>query len=304
MSKSPMRVPLSIVLYVMLLAFIWGGNSVAIKIGLATIPPFAGAGLRFSIAIPIIIIWALIRGIRIVPYKGELLRLSILGLVFAAQIAIVYVGIDLTHSGRASIFLNGYPIYVAALAHLFVPGDRLSPKSAFGLAIALAGLLVVFSSGNGENEGSTLLGDSLVLISGFLLAVLIVMINRIAQETAPERLLIVEMIIGVAIFYTLSALFEYGETWSFPPKSTAAILYQGVIVGSFAFVSWATILKHFPPAKVSVIFFSSPLWGVLLSVLILGEPFSSRLFIGGVLVAAGIILVNRRNRTNRKNRVE
>ena len=300
MVKPPVRVPLPIVFYVMALAFIWGGNSVAIKIGLSSIPPFAGAGIRFSIAIPIILIWALVRKIRILPHKAELPRLLILGVVFAAQIAIVYVGIDLTHSGRASIFLNGYPIYVAALAHFFVPGDRLSPKSVFGLAIALAGLLTVFGSGNASESGSTLVGDSLVLVSGFLLAVLIVMINRIAQETDPERLLIAEMIVGVAIFFVLSALFEREEAWSFNLRSSAALLYQGVIVGSFAFVSWATILKHYPPARISVIFFSSPLWGVLLSIVILDEPFSARLLLGGVLVATGIILVNRRKRAKRR----
>jgi drug/metabolite transporter (DMT)-like permease len=73
-----------------------------------------------------------------------------------------------------------------------------------------------------------------------------------------------------------------------------AIAYQAVVVGVFCFLTWFSILKRHSPSRLTVLFFTAPLWGLLASYLLLGEGISSGLAIGGGMVALGIFLVNRR----------
>jgi len=72
-----------------------------------------------------------------------------------------------------------------------------------------------------------------------------------------------------------------------------AILYQGLVVAGFCFVSWTSILKKYSPSKLVVLFFTTPLFGVLLSYLLLDDEVSPSLIIGAGLVAFGIYIVNK-----------
>ncbi len=287
------RIPPAVILFVMLLALLWGGNVVAIKIGLRGVPPLAAAGLRFAVALPLIVAWARVRGIPVLPRRSEAPRLLLLGLVFTIQIALINLGAGRTLAGRAAVFLNAYPIYVAFISHVFVPDDRLSARKVVGLLFACGGLLVVFGGSFLRPEGASFLGDLFVLLSGVLLSVLVVMISRLSQKTAPVRITSGEMVVGVPVFFLLSAIFEHGRPWRVSLDVALALGYQGVVVGAFCFLAWAGLLKRYSPTRLSVLFFSTPLWGLLASFLILGERVSGGLVAGGVLVAVGIYFVNR-----------
>lgn len=287
------RIPAGVVVFVMFLAFLWGCNIVAIKIGLAGVPPLAAAGIRFGIALPLIIVWAAFRGIPIVPTRSEMPRLLLVGLIFTVQIGLINLGTDRTQAARASVFLNAYPVFVAFISHFFVPNDRLTGRKVIGLAVAFAGLIVVFGRSLLHWDKVTLAGDLLVISSGILLAVLVVMISRLGQRTAPVRITVAELAVGVPLFFFFSAIFESGQSWSFSASVIVALCYQGFAVSAFCFVAWATLLKSYSPSKLSVLFFSTPVWGVIASILILGEGISWQLIAGAAFVAAGIYIVNR-----------
>ena len=89
-------IPVRTTLVVLLLAVLWGGNVVAIKIGLRGIPPLAAAGIRFGIALPLIAFWARLRRISLRPRGGEMIPLLLIGLIFTIQISILNWGTRLT----------------------------------------------------------------------------------------------------------------------------------------------------------------------------------------------------------------
>ena len=78
MKPAPTSVPARITLFVLLLALLWGGNAVALKIGLAWIGPFFSAAIRFAIALILIVCHALITRVRIKPERSELLPLFLM----------------------------------------------------------------------------------------------------------------------------------------------------------------------------------------------------------------------------------
>jgi drug/metabolite transporter (DMT)-like permease len=214
-------------------------------------------------------------------------------LLFTIQIAVLNWGTRLTLAGRATVILHTYPVFVAFLAHFIVPGDRLSWTRLIGIICAFAGIVVVFGEKLSLGIGGSIIGDLLCLGSGFLLGLLTVLIKRTVQTIEAPRILVWQMIIGVPLFFVFHALFEGGSTFYFPPAVVVAVLYQGVVVGVFCFLTWFSILKRHSPSRLTVLFFTAPLWGLLASYLLLGEGISIGLAVGACMVALGIFLVNR-----------
>ena len=95
------------------------------------------------------------------------------------------------------------------------------------------------------------------------------------------------------MFFMLHALLEGDSVFEFSPAVIAAVLYQAIVVGVFCFLSWFSILKRFSPSRLTVLFFTAPVWGLMLSYLLLGEGISIGLAVGAGMVALGIFLVNR-----------
>lgn len=286
-------IPPRVILFVLFLAMLWGGNAVSLKIGLEEFSPFASAGLRFTIGLALIAGWASANGISIKPQRHEYLRLFLCAILFITQITALNVGADFTRAGRTAVMTNTYPLFVALIAHFVVPGDHMTRRKALGLAFAFGGICFVFRDNFVGGTQEFLLGDLLTLLGGFLLGLLIVVTNRLIQKINTYCVLTTQMIIGVPIFFTLSAIFEGKAGYGFSFPALLAILYQGAGIAGFCFVAWTLLLKDYPPSRLSVLFFTTPLWGILLSNLLIGEPITVGLTIGAALVALGIYTINR-----------
>ena len=291
-------IPIRVICFVLFLAMLWGGNAVSLKIGLEEFSPFASAGFRFSIGLVLIASWALANGISIKPQRHEYLRLFLSAILFVTQIVALNWGTNLTRASRAAVMTNTYPLFVALIAHFVVPGDHMTRRKGLGLAFAFGGICFVFRDNFIGGTGECLIGDLLTLLGGFLLGLLIVVTNRLIQRINTYCVLTSQMIIGVPVFFTLSAIFEGKAGYGFSFPALFAILYQGAGIAGFCFVAWTLLLKDYPPSRLSVFFFTTPLWGILLSNLLIGEPITVGLTIGAALVALGIYTINRSPRIN------
>lgn len=240
----------------------------------------------------VILFWAASHRIQLMPQKGEFLSLLFLSAIFTMQIGLFNLGTKFTYASHATILINTHPFFTAAMAHFFILADELNIRKTLGLIVAFSGVLIIFR-GNLDLQLSYLLGDLLVLISGFLLGSLNVLTKRLVQYINSYRLLVWEMLLSLPIFFGLSFVFEDIDNYHFTYPALSAILYQGLVVGGFCFVAWTLILKQHSPSKLSVLFFATPLFGVLLSVIFLHEPITWNLAFGAVFVAVGIYIVNR-----------
>ena len=283
----------SIVALVLLLALLWGGNSVAIKIGLQDIPPLALAGFRFIIGLAAVTGWARWQRVRIRLEPGELVPLIYLSLIFLLQIIALNVGTHYTTSSRSVVLNSTYPLFTTLFAHYLIQGDRLTVLKTTGILLAFGGVTVTFMESLNLGTRELLIGDAIVLASGALLGLRVVATKRLVQSIHPYRLLIWTMLFTLPWFFLLSLIFEQGWEYQLTLSSVAAILYQGLVVAGFCFVAWTSVLRHYRASRLVVLFFVTPLFGVVLSNLLLDEPLGLELISGAVLVAAGIYLVNR-----------
>jgi drug/metabolite transporter (DMT)-like permease len=286
------NVSVKVALLLLLLACFWGGNAVAVKTALHDTLPFMLAGLRFSLGALVISLWGIFSKIDLKPRRGEIPYLAILSLIFAVQICTFNLGAKLTLAGRTSLFINTHPFFVAVLAHFFIRNDKLNFRKVLGLILAFCGVFVVFRDKIGINS-SRVTGDGLVLVSGLLLGVLAVYTKRLVQRINAYKLLLWEMIFGLAPFFGLSLVFERSSAYTISLNLILALLYQGIVVAGFCFVVWTLLLKRHSASKLSAFLFATPLFGVGLSNLILQEAITPYLIIGAILVALGIYVVNK-----------
>ena len=282
-----------IVALVLLLALLWGGNSVAIKIGLEDFPPLMLAGLRFIVGIAAVTGWALFQRVRIRMEPGELVPLLYISFIFFFQIIALNVGTHYTTSSRSIVLNSTYPLFTTLLAHFMVRGDRLTVLKTLGILLAFAGVTVTYMESLNLASRDYLIGDTVVLASGALLGLRVVTTKVLVQSIHPYRLLIWSMLFSLPWFFVFSFVFEQGWEYQVSLSSVTAILYQGLVVAGFCFVAWTSILRHYRASRLVVLFFVTPLFGVVLSNVLLGESLGPELISGAVLVAAGIYLVNR-----------
>ena len=275
----------------LLLAFLWGGNSPSIKVGLDDFPPMALAFFRFVIGLVVVGSWSLYRRVSLGLQRGELPRLLLLTAIFILQIICLNTGTKYTTASRSTIFINVYPFFTALFAHFWIPGERLSVPKTLGIIVAFSGVFITVAPNLGEGETS-IIGDILVLVSGCFLGLRVVVTKLLVQAIHPYRLLVWYLSLSLPCYAVMNLILERGEPMQLTLASTAALLYQGGVIAGYCFLAWTSILERYSASKLVVLFFATPLSGVLFSYLVLGDELTLHLLGGAILVAAGIYLVN------------
>lgn len=281
-------------LFALFLSILWSGNPIAIKSGLDDAPALRLGWMRFVAGGVVVLFWAIYLRADLRIKRGEWVPLLALGVLFSVQIAFMNIGLTKTTAGHSAILTVTFPIWVAVLAHFFVPGDRLNFQKLLGVIVAYAGILVLFADSLGVNR-ELLVGDLFSAISGFLLGARQVYNARIVQGVHPAKLLLSQAVFGTIIFFAASLFFESDEyVWS--SKLAVSIFYQGVVIAGFGFIGNLWLIQKYFPSQVSVISLSQPMFSIIAAWLILGEELSSALWISVVLVIIGAGLVQRGRR--------
>jgi len=275
-----------------LVAALWGTNPTALKLALRGLPPMGSAGLRFSIAA--FGVWVVCRamGVQAWPKRGEWPWLAATGALFVVQIATFTLGVHWGTASHSIVLLHSYPFFVVVLAHFLIPGERTSWGRVAGLVAAFAGIVALFAGGWGARQGTQLLGDSVQLLSAFLLGVQVVFLKHAVARINSNRLVLWQMVVGAAVFLLYSFGIEHLSGYRPGTPSMLAILYQGVIIGTLCFTVWTWLLRHHAASRLAIFGFVAPVVGVAVSVVALGEPLTPGLLASASLVAVGIVLAN------------
>ncbi|MEE2872039.1 MAG: DMT family transporter [Candidatus Latescibacterota bacterium] len=275
----------------LLTSVLWGGNPVAIKMGLDGVPPAAMAGLRFALGALTVWVGALFAGIPLRVPASEWKGLGGLALLFALQIWLLNAGTGYTTASRSAVVINVYPFFTALFAHLLV-GDRLGLGKWLGFAFSFAGVLLLFWESVSFAETGYLLGDAMVAASGLLLGLRQVVIKRLVQGLNPYQVLFWQAILSLPLFAAWSVFFEAEAEYVFSGAVIAGVLYQGIVVAGLCFIVLVFLLRHYSPSRLAVFSFITPIVGVLLSTWLLGDGLSPYLLASVALVVVGIVVAN------------
>lgn len=278
-----------------LVSILWGGNLVSIRIGVDSVPPLWSAFWRMAVGVVIVAAWALHRGVRIRPAKGEGWPLFGLGVLFTAQIGLLNSGTAMTSPAFGVVILNCYAVFANITGHFFPGMERpINGARALGLALALAGMAVLtFGQGVSKLAPNPVIGNVLLILSAMLLGVRQVYTRWLVQHIEPTRTVVWQMAWSVPLFLAIAAVSQPPVYGRVTRQAVAAISYQGVVIAGICFIIWAELLKRHAAGTLSMFAFLVPITGIVLSSLFFGEPLRLTLLAGGILVLAGVYTVTR-----------
>ncbi len=276
----------------------WAGQQILIKATVAEVPPLWQAGLRFGGAALLLLLWCHVRKIPLWARDGTGPAGLLAGLLFAAEFACIYLGLQDTSASRVTVFLYTSPFWMALLLPRFVPGEHLRAWQWAGLVLAFGGVAVAFAEGfRGPAAGpNQLRGDALALASGCFwgLTTLTIRTTRLAVASA-EKLLLYQVGVTALVAPLLSLALGEGGHFSYSASAWTAISLQAV-VGSFAsLLVWMWLLRHYPATRMASFAFLTPVLTLVMGVALLGEPLTLNLVLALAGVVVGIVLVNRRS---------
>ncbi len=273
-----------------LMCVVWGANAVAIKFTLRGLGPFTAAALRFSISTVLLFAWARATGERLAPEPGRMRPLLVNSLLFTAQLAMVYIGFTLTSASRGALLTNLQPFFLTFLAHLFIPGDRITFMKLIGLALGFSGAACVLLDRQGVSSG-LVEGDLILLAATFLWACGTVYAKRIVRSIPPLIIVFYQLLFSIPFFAAGALLWDPEPFIALSAEVLWALLFQGVVATAFAFVAWMRLMEFYGAVALHSFVFMIPVAGVVLAGLLLGEPITATIALALVLIAGGILIV-------------
>jgi drug/metabolite transporter (DMT)-like permease len=281
------------VAWMLMLCLSWGFNQVAVKLALPDVPPMLQATIRSAGALPVLLVIAWLRGVRLFERDGTLGAGLFAGLLFGVEFVLLFHGLKLTSASRAVVFLYGAPFFVAFGSYQFL-GERLRASQWGGLGLSFIGVALAIGVPQADVDASVLLGDLLVVGAGALWAATTLVVKATSLLRAPpEKSLAYQLAVSVPIL-AVSAWVS-GETLTRVPGPLALSLmaYQTIWVVGLTFLIWFALVKTYSASKLSAFSFITPLFGVVAGYVIMHDTLTPIFGVAAVLVMAGLYLVNR-----------
>ena len=267
-------------------------NQVVVKVSNAGFQPVFMAALRSIGAAVLLMIWMRMRGIAWRPVRASVLGGVIAGVLFGVDFILLFNALDLTTVSRTSILFYAMPIWLALASHVLLPGERLSAPRLVGMALAMAGVVLAVSDRGGGQ--ASVLGDLAAIGAGMCWAGIALCVRVTAlSEARAEQQLLSQLVVSIPILL-IASLFFGDLVRDLQPLHIVGLAYQIVFIASFGFLFWFWLLKIYPASGVASFSFLSPVFSVLLGWLILGEEVGLSIWVALALVAAGLVLINRR----------
>jgi len=272
----------------------WGFNNVAIKVAIHDIPPLIQSSTRSLLAAILVGAWCRFRGIALFERDGTLVAGIFAGVLFAFEFLLIYRGLVWTTVTRGTLFLYLAPFFVVVGSRWLIPGDRFHLWQWIGLLLSFAGIVIAFGIPGPISNPHQMLGDLMLVGAALAWAATTLLIKASAlARVSPEKNLLYQLVVSAPLLGFGALLF--GEHMDAMPSALAlaAFTYGTVWVVSVTFVAWFALIVRYSAARLSVFTFLAPLCGVTAGHFVLNEPLTAPFVLAAILVAAGLVLVNR-----------
>lgn len=273
------------------------GSIPVIVRGIAANPYTIGI-VRLSIATCGLAAILTMRGeLRRLPLR-DLLRLGVIGLIFATHWLTLFLGVKTSSASIGAIGLSTYGAHLLILGTLF---GRIRPRPGEILAVLLAaaGAILVIPSFDLTNE--VVAGMLLSSTSALLYASLPLLHQRWVHIPGNLRAL------GQFAFALLFFLAFVGKArWELTPMDWAGLLFLAIGVTLIGHSLWVHVTTRLSPSSTSILYYANIPVALLLGALLLGERLTLRTATGGaMIIVAGVLglVLRMRRESQRAGRV-
>ena len=291
--------PAVLIASALLCCALWGSASPAIKIGYRLLEvqgvpsTILFPGVRFFMAgVITVLIYSIARRKFLYPKKENIPRvLTVSAFQTVIQYIFFYIGLANTTSVKGTIASGSAAFFSVLVASLIFRQEKLTVKKIVACLLGFAGIIIV--NLNGLTLNMNFLGDGFVIFSAVSYAVSSVLIKRFSKYEDPVVISGYQFIVGGAFMIILGL--SLGGSFSLSSFGGVMLLVYLAFLSAIAYALWGLLLKNNPVSRVSIFSFTTPIFGTLLSVLLLPDSNgveTVNLIITLVLVSAGIFLLN------------
>lgn len=272
--------------------FLWAAAFVPSRVLAHSAPPLSILWIRFIAAGGLLFVGVRIAGLPIPREPGTWLRLLLLGVLGNAMyLGMNYEALRHLSAGMGSIVASTNPLILALLAPWLLR-EPLTPRKLTGLLLGFLGVVLAMHSRATTQEARV--QDVLLSAAGVLSFVFSnILYKRMQVRPHPVVLNAAQLLLaGVALLPVAFALEGPPRIhWTWPIVASLAFLVVVLSIG--ASMLWFWILHHGEASRVSAYFFLTPVFGLLLGALLLGEPLAPLDAVALAVIALGLWLVTR-----------
>jgi len=288
------RRPLVLAVY-LAIAVLWGSTWMVIRVGLRDLPPFLFAGVRMVLAALLLAPLAL-RGGGAATLRRSWRQVVIIAVLqVALPYGLMFVAQQWVPSGLAAILFATFPIWIALLARLLLPGERLTALRVASVLMGVGGVVVLEASRFRELSASPLLGlgSAIMVLASMVVAFANVVARRHILAISPLALTAGQAAVGGVLLLVASLAAEVGRPVAFTPSAAGAVLYLAVFGSGLTYLGLYWLLPRIPIAALGVIPLLDTTVAVFLGAAVLAEPVGWSMAAGGTMVLAAAALASR-----------
>jgi drug/metabolite transporter (DMT)-like permease len=275
--------------------FVWGSTFLAIRIGVAEVPPFLLAAMRFFTAGLLLYLWAISRGDPS-PNRRQWSSVAVLAvLIFMVDYGLLFWAEQRVPSGVAAVMMALIPAFTAFSEIMILGTQRFTVRLALALIIGIAGVAVLMS--RSLNLGGTPIdrvGASALIVAALGWSVASALARKVPLPSSKVMSSGAQMLSG-GVFLGIAAA-ALGEFRGFHPAAVSArawlsLVYLIVPGSIIAFTAYVWLLHRESPTKVGTYAYVNPVVAVLLGYFVGGEPLGIRTILGTLCVLISVVVI-------------
>ncbi|GGK33023.1 Permease of the drug/metabolite transporter (DMT) superfamily [Pseudomonas koreensis] len=268
----------------------WGTTWLGIKIAVESVPPLTAAGLRFLIAFPLFLSFAVLRKAPLLfPRQSHWFFVFVTLSYFSLPYYLLNYGELHVSSGLTALLFSCMPVFILIFSALFLR-EKILPTQLLGIAIGFASLFMIIRSQGLHLDQAEWLGVLAILCAAILHALCYVVtkkhgsaISVITYNTLPIgiaglMLFIVGLNVEAPVFKDITA------------RSWGALLYLGLVASVGGFIVYFILLKRLSPVLLSFVFIIFPVFALLIGAWYEGTPVSRELMLYSAILLAGFAI--------------
>lgn len=293
-------------LLLFLLGAMWGPSFMFIKIAVEHIPPITMTAARLGIGALMLFLILKIKGTKFPKLKPVWKKLAFAGLIQSAiPFTLFAVGEQYVSSSIGAIINGTAPLFTLITAHFFTQNDRLTKAKTTGASIGFIGLFVLIFPSFFIGHSSTI-GIIALLIGAICYAVAFVYIKKNIDVASFPALTIptFQMTVGAIFLFVFAVIFEDPQVIFVAPLSSLASVCALAFLGTtIAFIIYYKLIQQTNATYVSMVNYITPVFGVVLGMLVLDEKLEWNSYLGCILILCGVMIANgilkfRKSRSN------
>lgn len=276
-----------------LLCAIWGTAFMATEVGLSVLPPVLFAAIRFDLAAMLLFGVLLVSDTDWRPRTREDAVYVLAGgsLIIGAHHGFLFAGQQYVTGAVAAVLLGLVPVVTPALTRIFTPEEAFDSRTAAGVVLGFAGVIVI-ANPDPTNFVDSILGVTLVLAAALAFALAAVLTHSRDPTLPPVATQAWMMAIGAVLLHVASFALPSESVavvdWTLP--AVGALGYLSAVAGVCGFLLYFSLLERLGPIEMSFIEYVIPLFAALAGWVVLGESVTLATVVGFGFILVGFLI--------------